>query len=81
MIIATSSIVPMVTIYYHYVHPLQRLVSIYKSGKDISLDDEQTPKTPATPQANGKSPSPSTKQFHTLPHPPKSKSQLKETSV
>ena len=29
-----------------------------------------TPKTPATPlQANGKSPSSSTKHFHTLPHP------------
>ena len=61
---------------------LQRLVSIYKSGKDISLDDENSPKTPGTPlQANGKSPSPSAKHFHTLPHPPKSKSQLKETSV
>ena len=61
---------------------LQRLVGIYKAGKEISLDDELTPKTPATPvQTNGKSPSPSAKHFHTLPHPPKSKSQLKETSV
>ena len=66
----------------HILLSLQRLVTIYKSGKDISLDDEQTLKTPATPlQANGKSPSPSTKHFHTLPHPPKNKSQLKETSV
>ena len=72
----------MLIIYYYHVHSLQRLVTIYKSGKDISLDDEHAPKTPATPlQANGKSPSPSTKHFHTLPHPPKNKSQLKETSV
>ena len=71
-----------------FCYLLQRLVSIYQSGKDISGEDDllslKTPKTPSTPfQPNGKCHSPSSnKHFNTLPHPPKKSKQLaKETSV